>query len=162
MKEIWKDIKGYEGLYQVSNLGQIKSLNYLRTKKQKILKLHSDKDGYLILGLRKEGKTKCVKVHRLVCETFISNPKKYGYVNHKDENKQNNNVKNLEWCSMRYNNYYGTHLTKIRKKVICVELNQEYESITKASQILKINKSDICACCKGKLKTAGKYHWRYY
>ena len=162
MKEIWKDIKGYENKYQISNLGRVKSLNYLRTKKEKILKSHFDKDGYLILNLCKNGKIKNVRVHRLVAEAFLSNPRNYNVINHKDENKQNNNINNLEWCSMKYNNYYGSHLEKIKKKVICVELNKKFESILEASKILKINKSDICACCKGKLKTAGGYHWKYY
>jgi hypothetical protein len=160
-KEIWKDIKGYENKYQISNFGRVKSLNYLRTKKEKLLKVHSDKNGYLVLNLSKDGKSKCVKVHRLVAEMFIENPHNYTQVNHKDENKKNNNVNNLEWCTIKYNNLYGTHIEKLKKRILCVELNKTYESIIKASKELNINNSDICACCKGKLKTAGGYRWKY-
>ena len=86
MKEEWKDIKGYEGLYQVSNLGRVKSLNYRRTGNEKILSLRKHKNGYVYIGLSKNGKTKHLRVHRLVAETFISNPNNYLEVNHKDEN----------------------------------------------------------------------------
>ena len=86
MKEEWKDIKGYEDLYQVSNLGRVKSLNYRRTGNEMILSLRKHKNGYVYIGLSKNGKTKHLRVHRLVAETFISNPNNYLEVNHKDEN----------------------------------------------------------------------------
>lgn len=112
MKEIWRDIKGYEGLYKVSNYGRIKSLERKdclgRSKKEKILKLSEDKDGYLLITLHKNKKVKTFKVHRLVAETFVPNPNNYPIINHKDENKINNHVSNLEWCTVKYNNNYGT------------------------------------------------------
>ena len=107
-KRIWKDIPGYEGLYQVSNTGQVRSLNYRQTGKTKILKQHTDKNGYKKVGLSKNGKVKTYAVHRLVAKAFISNPNNLPYVNHKDENPSNNAVWNLEWCDCSYNTSYGT------------------------------------------------------
>ena len=111
MKEIWKDIKGYEKLYQVSNLGNVRRIKFInnRTQKDKIkmLKLIKDKKGYLKINLWKNNKSKMFLVHRIVAETFILNPNNLPQVNHKDENKSNNCVENLEWCSQKYNNNYG-------------------------------------------------------
>ncbi len=119
--EIWKDIKGYEGKYQCSNLGNIKSLVY---KKPKILKPRLDKDGYLKVILYKDG-PKEFRVHRLIADTFISHSNDLCIVNHKDENKSNNCVDNLEWCNANYNNNYGMRNSKIRKK----NTNHESKSI---------------------------------
>lgn len=98
--EIWKDIKGYEGDYQISNLGRVKSLKY---KKERILKYFFDKDGYKNLTLTKNGKAKKKKIHRLVAECFIKNPFNKPDVNHIDLDKSNNNVSNLEWVNKREN-----------------------------------------------------------
>ena len=117
MKEEWKDIKGYEGLYQISNLGRIKSLNYNRTKKEKILSNSTNRKGYLFVILYKNGKKKSFKVHRLVAIHFIENPNNYFQVNHKDENKSNNRVDNLEWCTQEYNLNYGTRNKRISEKM---------------------------------------------
>ena len=109
MKEIWKDIKGYEGLYQVSNLGRVKSFNYMNTGKEKIKTLTLQKKhpmkqgGYLQTTLYKNKQTKTVVVHRLVAEAFIPNPDNLPQVNHKDHDKTNNCVDNLEWCTAKYN-----------------------------------------------------------
>lgn len=112
MEEIWKDISGYEGKYQVSSLGRVKSLNYNRTKKEKILKGGKDNVGYLSIRLCKEGKPKTYRVHRLVAESFIDNPHNYPIINHKDEDKTNNCIENLEWCTQKYNNTYGTCINR--------------------------------------------------
>ena len=108
MKEIWKDIVGYEGLYKISNYGRVKNKN-------KVLKLKVDKDWYYRIGLSKNNKQKFYFIHRLVAQAFIPNPNDYPQVNHKDQspNKKlgifaNNNVANLEWCDCKYNNNYGT------------------------------------------------------
>ncbi|MGM0807539.1 MAG: NUMOD4 domain-containing protein [Bacillota bacterium] len=118
--EEWKDIKGYEGVYQVSNLGRVKSLprhisryndnGYL--VKEKVLKQMIHTGGYLQVGLRKNGKTTCKFVHRLVGEAFILNLNQLPQINHKDEDKTNNKVSNLEWCDNTYNNIYGTKIER--------------------------------------------------
>lgn len=107
--EIWKDIIGYEGLYQVSNLGRVKSLPKF-FQGERILKSRLDKYGYPYLGLVKDKIKKSYKVHRLVAAAFIKNPLNYPSINHKDENKENNNSINLEWCTVDYNNKYGSRI----------------------------------------------------
>ena len=106
-KEIWKDIEGYEGEYQISNYGNVKSLNYLRTGKERILKPGKNRGGYYYVQLYKN-KAKNHYIHRLVAQAFIKNPRNLPQVNHKDENKSNNRVDNLEWCMPIYNANYGT------------------------------------------------------
>lgn len=111
MEEIWKDIKGYEGLYQISNFGNIKSLvgwngnKYIKKyyKREKILKKSFSTTGYLKIGLKKDGKFKNYKVHRLVAEAFIPNPCNYPIINHINGNKIDNRIENLEWCTYSYN-----------------------------------------------------------
>lgn len=110
MKEIWKDIPNYEGRYQVSNIGNVRSLNYNHTKKCKLLTPRIDSDGYKQVALYIGGTTKqkWFRVHRLVASVFIPNPDNLPFVNHKDENPSNNHVDNLEWCNNQYNCTYGT------------------------------------------------------
>lgn len=106
--EEWKPICGYEGLYEVSNLGKVKSLNYNNTKQEKILSQVKKDNGYLYVNLYQKGNSKNFRVHRLVANAFIDNPSNLPCVNHKDENKENNQVYNLEWCTHKYNTNYGT------------------------------------------------------
>lgn len=109
MKEIWKPIKGYEGIYEISNFGKVKSIRYFNHvnnkiySREKMLKLSLNEKGYFRVGLYKSGKEIKFKVHRLVAENFIPNPNKYNEVNHIDGNKQNNCVDNLEWCTHSHN-----------------------------------------------------------
>lgn len=117
MKEVWKDIVGYEGKYQISNYGNVKSLNYKNSGEKRKLKLIKDKNGYLTISLRKNGKLKICKAHRLVAQAFIPNPGNYPIINHKDENPSNNYVDNLEWCTYKYNNNYGTRLEKFANSI---------------------------------------------
>ena len=170
MKEIWKDIKNYEGLYQISNLGRIKSLrtfnSFTKTyyNREKILKGKIDTNGYVMVCLCKENK-KYIRVHRLVAETFIPNFKNYPIINHKDENKKNNRVDNLEWCTYTYNNSYGTKNNNICKAIIQYDLEgnyiNEYKSIMEASRKLKINHSGIVQALKRKNNKAYGYLWKY-
>ena len=113
--EIWNDVIGYEGKYQVSNKGNIRSLNFHRSNKTKIMKGILDKDGYSRIMLYKDGKGTIYRVHRLVAEAFIPNPNGFPCVNHKDENPSNNDVTNLEWCTVLYNNNYGGKGDKLSK-----------------------------------------------
>lgn len=112
MEVVWKDVRGYEGIYQVSNYGEVLRLRSLDSRghlrNSKILKQTKTKDGYMQLGLHKNGKEQKVLVHQLVAMVFLDNPNNYVEVNHKDENKQNNSVSNLEWCNHKYNANYGT------------------------------------------------------
>ncbi|MBP3619849.1 MAG: HNH endonuclease [Clostridia bacterium] len=107
-KEIWKEIRNYEGLYMISSYGKVKSLGNNKTKKEKILKPQKNKNGYLKVCLYSNGKMKQLYVHRLVAEAFIPNPNNLTQLNHKSEIKTQNNVDNLEWCTYEYNNNYGT------------------------------------------------------
>ena len=116
-KVIWKPVVGYEGLYEVSNTGFIKSLNMYRNKEPHLMSLARRKDGYLKVGLSKNNITKQFVVHRLVAEAFIPNPDNLEIVNHKDEDRSNNNVNNLEWCTRSYNQLYSIELHPERKKV---------------------------------------------
>lgn len=161
MKEIWKDIEGYEGLYQISNLGNVKTLNYNHTGKEKILKPKKDKYGYLEVGLYKEGKRKIYKIHRLVAEAFIPNPNKLPEVNHKDENKTNNHITNLEFCDRKYNCNYGTRNEKLSKQVMCLETGVVYPSTMEVQRQFGFRNSDISLTCNGKQQTAYGFHWKY-
>lgn len=165
MEEIWKDIKDFEGHYQVSNLGRIKSIKF---GKEIILKQHNNKGGYYYVCLLKNGKHKNYYVHRLVAQAFLPNPYKLPQVNHKDENKTNNNVDNLEWCTNEYNHNYGTINERISqsqsKPVLQYDLNgnliKEWKSINECGRN-GFNQGDICKCCNGKRKTAKGFIWKY-
>lgn len=116
MNLIWKDIPEYEKLYQVSNYGTIKSLNYGNTKQEKLLKLQKNRDGYLYVVLYKNKHSKYFLVHRLVASAFLDNPNNLPIINHKDENKQNNHVSNLEYCTVQYNiTYNDVHIRRGEK-----------------------------------------------
>jgi hypothetical protein len=167
MIETWKDVKDYEYLYQISNLGNVKSLHYSGGKKEKILKFSKDKDGYLQVNLTKNKKHKNYKVHRLVALNFIPNPDNLPQVNHKDENKQNNKVDNLEWCTNKYNNNYGTKNDWNKKSIIKFDLEDNiieiYDSIQEAIKDLQIkNHAHISECCHHKRKKAYGYKWGFY
>ena len=176
-KEIWKDVKGYEGLYQVSSKGRVKSLDrYCLTKKGnkrfracRILKPYTQKDGYKQVDLRNSIKPKTATIHRLVAKAFIPNPHNYPQVNHKDENPSNNCVDNLEWCTTVYNNRYGNRMKRIIKslsvKVVQLSLNgslvKVWPSIRNASKNGYYS-SSISHCCQNKLLRCNGYYWIYY
>ena len=121
INEVWKPVKYYEGLYEISNYGRVKSIERVIQDKngknkvvhEKYITQHDNGRGYLFVSLWKDNKTKKEYVHRLVAITFIPNPEKLPQVNHIDEDKQNNYVDNLEWCICQYNNNYGTHIDRL-------------------------------------------------
>ena len=159
-EEIWKDIEGFEGKYMVSNWGRVKSLNYNKTGKERIMKPHDNGYGYLDVQLYKDGKVKHCRVNRLVAMAFIPNLDNLPEVNHKDENKYNNCVDNLEWCTSQYNTEYSQG-----KAVIGINkvsgLILEFPSNMEASRQTGIAQQNICACRKGRQKSAGGFYWYY-
>lgn len=169
MKETWKIIENFTN-YEISNLGRVRN-----TKTGKIRKLVKDKDGYFVVGIRLNGKIKMLKLHRLVAQAFIPNPNNYLIVNHKDENKSNNNVENLEWCTIEYNNSYGTRIERSRisqlnnpdksKLVYQYDLRgnfiNEFPSTKEVFRSTGICRPNVVACCNGRLKSAGGFIWRY-
>lgn len=171
-KEIWKCIKGYEGLYQVSNFGRVRSLGRwvkgkngsIRFYRGRILKPGTNTFGYLFVNLFKNNKQKTITIHRLVAEAFIPNTDNLPMINHKDENKQNNNVNNLEWCTSSYNNNYGTRTERCSKPVVQYTLDgefvREWKSIRECGRN-GFNSGCVCMCCRGELKTYKKYIWKY-
>lgn len=168
MKEIFKDIKGYEGLYQVSNLGRVRSLNYKHTGKTSILRVWKTKCGYMMVCLCKERK-KYFSVHRLVAEAFIPNPLNLPQINHKSEDKTDNRVENLEWMTAKDNINHGTHNKKSAmnrsKKVLQFskygEFIKEWSSASEAERQLGFHQGGISMCCRGKCKTAYGYIWKF-
>lgn len=169
IEEQWLDISGYEGLYQISNFGRVKSFYF---KNPRILKPHKVK-GYSNVELYKNKKKKQFYIHRLVMENFcpIENMNVLD-VNHKDEDKSNNHISNLEWMTHKDNLNYGSRAEKARmkmqgknssrsKKVKCIEKDVIYEALREAERQLGIPATNISRACKGKIKTAGGYHWEY-
>lgn len=163
-EEIWRAIPNYEDLYEVSNLGRVRSLNYRRSGKVQVLKLSTKQDGYLQVTLRKDCKRKYHLIHRLVAETFLENPNNLPCVNHKDENKQNNNVSNLEFCSYEYNNNYGSRNERAantrNKKVICLELKRIFNSVTEASKFVGCTRGNVSHAINNRGKCKG-YTFKY-
>lgn len=188
MEEIWKDIKGYENEYQVSNIGRIRSLDRYkyqngrygqiqRLYRGKILKFDQDKDGYFTVKLRHKV---FHRVHRLVAQTFLENPENKNTVNHKDGNKKNNCINNLEWATEKENTQHA-HKTGLAKSAmigkkgklsnnfrIRVQIDEKtgeiigkYNGAAEAERITGIKAQNISDCCNQKRKTAGGYIWRY-
>jgi prophage lambdaSa2, HNH endonuclease family protein len=174
--EIWKDIFGYENIYQVSNLGRVRGLKrktgnstgyYIR--KGKILKKAMNIHGYEFVILSKNGKRKTITVHRLVAEAFIPNPNHFPCINHKNENRACNIVENLEWCTHKYNSNYGTSQKRkvmaISKPIIQMDLKEcEIQTFSSSREIERIKgykHQNIIACCRGIHQSAYGYKWKY-
>ena len=172
MDEIWRDIDGYKGIYQISNKGRVKSLY---NGSERILRPSWTTGGYLFVVLCKNGNKKKFKIHRLVADAFIQytglNPdgteiKGRVEINHKSEIKTDNRVENLEWCDRRYNVNYGTHNERVgraqRKRILCIETNEIFFGMKEIYEKYKIpssNISEICNC--GRQKSAKGLHFRY-
>lgn len=172
---MWRDVEGYEGLYQVNERGEVKSVQRVKQNNlgyqainERLLAQVPDRDGYLRVCLSRDGKHSPKLVSRLVAKAFIPNPNNLPVVNHMDENKQNNNVDNLEWCSVKYNTCYGSGLLKAAMKngrpVVQIEngkIINEFYSTQKASTETGIPQANIYKVCTGNRKTAGGYEWRF-
>lgn len=166
--EVWKDIADYEGLYQVSNFGRVRSLKYRKTEKIQIMKSFN-RNSYLAVCLAKDSRTKFYNIHRLVAAAFLPNPNNLPCVNHKNEIKTDNRVENLEWCSYSYNNKYSNVNDKSamsrRKPVIQYSSDNVilniFKSATEASKQTGCNRNKIGACCLGKRKMCGGYRWSF-
>lgn len=178
-QEIWKDIRGYEGLYQISNLGRVKSLERFRPNHAKIQKVEekikqarSDTQGYQCVDLYRNNTQKTIRVHRLVAEAFVENTDGKETVNHKDGDKTNNRVENLEWATAKEQN---EHLYRNRlkseeginksilamnransKKVICINTQSIYSSASEAARKINVSPSLVMRCCRGERRFAGK------
>ena len=184
MTEIWRPIKGYEGLYEVSNKGRVKSLERYSVKfghqkelvDEKPISLHKSSAGYMVVHLSKDGERKSKSVHRLVAQAFIPNPQGLPFINHKDEDPTNNHVDNLEWCTQKYNVNYGTRNERASKsiskamkgkyigskspnarKIVCITTGEIFNSMTQAAEKYNIAYQDISKCCRKKRKSAGKH-----
>ena len=182
MEEVYKDIEGYEGLYQVSNLGNVKSLKNNKTKKEKILKPINNSSGYLQVDLCKNKTIKRFLVHRLVANAFIDNPNNLPCVNHIDECSTNNVFTNIEWCSYKYNDNFGTRNSRIGKanskamtnnpkisKAVGAfkngELIMSFPSTAEAKR-QGFNQGNVAACCRNCFNRPSNnvykgYEWRY-
>lgn len=143
-KEEWEDIKGYEGIYKISNLGKVKSLervtkipNSYRKEKEKILKA-SVRSGYYVVNLRKNNIRKSYQIHRLVAQAFIPNPENKSYVNHIDFNKKNNNVSNLEWCTQKENVQWSICNMKHRKNITHSNTGEKYITYRKNTNTYRL------------------------
>ena len=152
MNEIWKDIEGYEGKYQVSNLGNVKSLNYKNSGKEQNIALCNDADGYLLVNLRLNNKVKTKRVHRLVAQAFIPNPENKPQVNHIDGNKKNNKIENLEWCTCEENQRHAwdkglkirtKEMNERQSKRMSGESNPNFGKVMSDETKLKISQSKI-------------------
>lgn len=175
-EENWRWVEGYEGLYMVSDKGQVMSVPKRAARSNgckvsyegKLLQPAKNKKGYLIVGLSRDGALSTKAVHRLVAEAFLQNNDNLPCVNHIDEDKSNNHAENLEWCSIEYNNNYGTRNERISatasravQMILDGKVIAEYPSAKKAHEATGATPSHVNECCNGKRKTANGFEWRY-
>ena len=160
--EEWRDVVGYEGYYQVSNEGRVKSFKW---NKERFLKPSMDKDGYLLVTLCAGGKPKTLKVHRLVCEAFHENPDNKPQVNHINEDKTDNRACNLEWCTCKQNVNHGSRNERVSKPVGQYSLDGKliklWPSAIAVQRQAGFSQGNISQVARGKHKQAYGYIWRY-
>lgn len=176
MKEVWKPVVGYEGLYEVSSEGRVKSLsrvvkaprNTTRLLGERLLTPTTEKEGYKVVGLRVNGKLSQKRVHRLVAEAFLNNPEEKTQVNHINEIKSDNKLSNIEWSTSKENSNHGTRIARIVEKrsipLIATSIESGEEIHFKSSMEAEregFSNSHVIACCKGNRKTHKGYVWRY-
>lgn len=172
--EIWRDIKGYEGLYQISNKGRVKALERripfrstsTRLEKEYIKKTTVSKIGYLVCGLWRNNKQDLRFIHRLVAEAFIENPDNKSEINHKDGNKLNNDISNLEWCTHKenVNHAFVTGLNKHPKPVKLIETGKIYKSLSDAAEDIagdRRKQSGVGAVARGERNHFHGYHFEF-
>ena len=165
--EVWKDVPGYEGKYQVSSCGNVKSLKrqhpYNKCYVEKAMKPVKQR-GYLYVMLWNDGSGKWKPIHRLVAEAFLYKPEGKQQVNHIDGNKHNNNLTNLEWVTASENVQHSFDVLGRKvytRKVLCVETGEVFDSLKEVTAKLGIDYRHISSCCNGKRKKTGGFHWRY-
>lgn len=181
MEEVWRPVVGYEGLYEVSNLGRIRSLDrYVKSwnsesklTKGRILRMKKYSNGYLNVSLCKCGDIKTCSVHRLVAQAFLPNPDGLPCVNHKDNDRTNNRVENLEWCDWKYNNNYGDHNEKLSQSKINGKCSKKVYQFTLDGKLVRewpstaecgrngFISTSVSYCCRGERKTHRGFKWSY-
>lgn len=168
MFEEWKEVFGFDILFEVSNTGRLRTKHHGKQGYKKEYRYITPIDngkGYLRVNLKLNHKQKTVYIHKLVAEAFVDNPYNLSEVNHIDEDKTNNNADNLEWCTHEYNCQYGTRNERVgrkhAKRIKCNELNYIFDSIGEAAAVFNVCKSAINNCLKGRSKTCAGYTWSY-
>jgi len=177
MKEIWKPINQYEGLYEVSNLGNVRSLDKIaftkagwkRAYKGRMIKPKKHNGGYSTIILHRDGKTQTRTIHRLVAEAFLPNPNNYPEVNHIDENKTNNAVSNLEWCTRIQNQHHGTAIERsnLKQRIPFYQIDHEGHIVKRwdGFKVLQrdgqFQRCEVSKCCRGLRDTYKGYRWEY-
>lgn len=159
MKEVWKDIEDYEGLYKISNLGRVSTTKRKGTN-QDVISQHDDTHGYLQVQLFKDGVGKRFKVHRLLASAFIPNPENKPTVDHIDRNRRNNNLENLRWATY---NEQRSNQSSGEKEVIAIKGTQEltFSSVSECARVIGSNSSNVTSCCKGRRKSVCGYSIKY-
>lgn len=179
--EIWKDIEGYEGMYQVSNMGRVRALDRVKPNsggqiaKGHILPQSDNGHGYRFVSLWKFNKGRRFYVHRLVASAFIPNPNNFPIINHKDENKSNNRYENLEWCTQKYNINYGNHMKRLKESYIANGNNRPIDVYDMKGTFLKtfdcsnevckeigINRRGLYLACQGVTKSYKGYRFAFH
>ena len=174
--EVWRDVRGYEGLYQVSTFGRVRSLDrtihgvrygqaWSSTRKGREMCPNTDKDGYKTIKLCSEGRVSRWRVHRLVALAFIPNPEDKPQINHINGHKADNRVENLEWATNSENTLHKFKVLKCRasrvKETVCLDTMKVYPTATAAARECGVDISHVVACCRGRRSHAGGYRFQY-